>query len=44
MDEIETQIRGELAAIADFLEERLGRRSRWNGEVELSDDASCQLA
>ena len=40
MDELETQVRGELAAITDFLEEQLGRRSRWNGEVELSDDAS----
>jgi len=40
MDELETQIRGELAAVTDFLEEGLGRRSRWNGEVELSEDAA----
>jgi hypothetical protein len=39
MDELEAQIRGELSAITVFLEERLGRRSRWNGGVELSDDA-----
>ena len=36
MDELETQVRDELAAIADVLEEMLGRRSRWNGELELS--------
>ena len=38
MDGLETQVRDELSAITGFLEERLGRRSRWNGEVELSDD------
>ena len=41
MDELETQIQAELSAITDFLEERLGRRSRWNGDVELSDDSSA---
>jgi len=40
MEELETQIRDELAAIVDVLENILGRRSRWNGEVGLSDDAS----
>ena len=41
MDELKTQIQAELSAITDFLEERLGRRSRWNGEVELSSDAAA---
>ena len=41
MDELETQIRAELAAITDILENILGRRSRWNGEVELSDEAAA---
>ena len=41
MDELEIQIRAELTAITDALEGVLGRRSRWNGEVELSDDASA---
>lgn len=41
MDEPETQIRDELASITDVLENILGRRSRWNGEVELSDEAAA---
>lgn len=40
MEELETQVRDELAAITDVLEDILGRRSHWSGEVELSDDAS----
>jgi hypothetical protein len=40
MEELEAQVRDELSAITNFLENRLGRRSRWDGEVELSDDAS----
>lgn len=40
MDELEKQVRDELAAIVDVLEDILGRRSRWNGVVELSDDGS----
>lgn len=40
MDESEIQVRDELAAITDALEGIIGRPSRWNGEVELSDDAS----
>ncbi|MBA2679155.1 MAG: hypothetical protein H0U76_12255 [Ktedonobacteraceae bacterium] len=40
MDELETQIRDELSAITDMLEEILGRRSRWNGKVELMEDSS----
>ena len=38
MDELQTQITEEIAAITDFLEQRLSRRSRWNGEVKLSAD------
>lgn len=38
MDELEKQITGEVSAITVFLEQQLGRRSRWNREVELSDD------
>jgi len=41
MDELETQITDEVAAITGFLEQQLGRRSRWNGEVELSDDPTA---
>ena len=41
MEELEAQVRDELSAITVFLEERLGRRSRWNGEVELSDEAAA---
>ena len=41
MDELETQVRDELAAIADILESILGRWSRWNGAVELSDEAAA---
>ena len=41
MDELETRITHEIAAITGFLEQRLGRRSRWNGEVELSDDPAA---
>jgi hypothetical protein len=40
MDELELQIQAELSAITDFLEERFRWRSRWNGEIELSDDSS----
>jgi len=40
MEELETKVRDELAAITDVLEDILGRRSCWNGEVELSDDAT----
>lgn len=41
MDESEKQVRDELNAIADVLEDILGRQSRWNGEVELSDEAAA---
>ena len=40
MDDLEKQVRDELAAISGALESILGRRSRWNGEVELSDEAA----
>lgn len=36
MDELTTQITDELAAITGFLEQRLSRRSRWNGEANLT--------
>lgn len=36
MDELTAQITDEIAAVTDFLEQWLGRRSRWNGTVELS--------
>ena len=39
MDELEAKITEEIAAITDWLQASLGRPSRWNGEVELSDDA-----
>ena len=39
MDDLQVQITEEIAAITDFLEQRFGRRSRWNGDVELSEDA-----
>ncbi len=39
MDDLQAQVTDEIAAITDFLEQRLGRRSRWNGDVELSEDA-----
>lgn len=38
MDDLEAQITDEVAAITSFLEQQLGRRSRWNGEVDLSED------
>lgn len=41
MDELTAQVTDELAAITNFLEHHLGRRSRWNGEVELSDDPTA---
>lgn len=41
MDDLETQITDEVAAITGFLEQQLGRRSRWNGEVELSGDPTA---
>lgn len=36
LDELTAQITEEVAAITDFLEQRLSRRSRWNGEVKLT--------
>ncbi len=41
MEELETQITDEVAAITGFLEQQFGRQSRWNGEVELSDDPTA---
>lgn len=41
MDDLETQITEEVVAITSILEQQLGRRSRWNGEVELSDDPTA---
>ena len=38
MEELETQIRDELIAIRDVLQELLGRPSRWTEEVEITDD------
>lgn len=40
MEELEQKVQKELSAITDYLETRLGRRSRWNGDVELTEDAS----
>ncbi len=36
MDELTARITDEIAAITDYLEQRLGRRSRWNGKVNLA--------
>ena len=41
MEELETKITDEVAAITGFLEQQLGWRSRWNGEVELSNDPTA---
>jgi len=40
MEELEQKVQEELSAIVDYLEIRLGRSSRWNGDVELTKDAS----
>lgn len=39
MDELETQVRDELVAIRDVLQESIGWPSRWTGEVEILDDS-----
>lgn len=41
MDDLETQITDKVSAITGYLEQQLGRRSRWNGEVELSNDPTA---
>ncbi|MGI4790963.1 MAG: hypothetical protein ACRYFS_19210 [Janthinobacterium lividum] len=40
MDELTTQITEEVLAITNWLQEYLSRPSRWNGKVELTDDAA----
>lgn len=42
MDETETQLRDEVSRIVAVLEGLTGRRSRWTGVVELSDDITIR--
>lgn len=42
MDDLEAQVHDELSRIISVLEELTGRRSRWTGGVELSDDADIR--
>ena len=42
MDETETRVRDELAGVIGVLEDLLGRRSRWNGILQLSPERSIR--